>query len=111
MPQSPRQDPEAGEVGVTGAVAARVEAEDEIDAALPYVEIGTVAIVALVLGIALRSFLAPILTLFVPAPPTSWRCASSPPWATSSTSPYRASCGRWCSSCCWRSSRTTASSS
>ena len=43
-------DPEAGRVGVTGAVAARVEAESEIDKALPYVEIGTVLIVALVLG-------------------------------------------------------------
>ena len=53
------QDPEAGRVGVTGAVAARVEAESEIDKALPYVEIGTVLIVALVLAIALRSLLAP----------------------------------------------------
>ena len=59
------QDPEAGRVGVTGAVAARVEAESEIDQALPYVEIGTVLVVALVLAIALRSLLAPLLTLFV----------------------------------------------
>ena len=50
---------------MTGAVAARVEAESEIDKALPYVEIGTVLIVAIVLAIALRSLLAPLLTLFV----------------------------------------------
>ena len=59
------EDPAAGSVGVTGAVAARVEAESEIDKALPYVEIGTVLVIALVLAIALRSLLAPLLTLFV----------------------------------------------
>ena len=68
---------------MTGAVAARVEAEDEIDKALPYVEIGTVLIVALVLGIALRSLPG--------ADPDAvrrrhrlraWRCAWCPPSAT-----------------------------
>ena len=57
-------DPGASVVGVTGSIPARLEQIDRIAAALPYVEIATVVLVALIIGLAFGSFLAPLVTLF-----------------------------------------------
>ena len=50
-------------VGVTGPGPARLAQFDEIENALPLVELGTVLAIALVVGITFRSFGAPLLTL------------------------------------------------
>jgi putative drug exporter of the RND superfamily len=50
-------------VGVTGAIPARVEQANRIGTKLPLVELATVILVALVVGLHFRSFLAPIATL------------------------------------------------
>ena len=57
-------DPGASVVGVTGSIPARLEQVDRIAAALPYVEIATVVLVALIIGLAFGSFLAPLIALF-----------------------------------------------
>ena len=56
-------DPGASVIGVTGSIPARLEQVDRISAALPYVEIATVVLVALIIGLAFGSFLAPLITL------------------------------------------------
>ena len=50
-------------VGVTGPGPARLAQFDEIENALPFVELGTVLAIALVVGLTFRSFGAPLLTL------------------------------------------------
>ena len=55
--------PGASVVGVTGSVPARVAQEDAVAARLNAVEIATVILVALVLGITFGSVLAPLVTL------------------------------------------------
>ena len=57
-------DPGASVVGVTGSIPARLEQVDRIAAALPYVEVATVVLVALIIGLAFGSFLAPLVALF-----------------------------------------------
>lgn len=49
--------------GVTGPAPARLAQFEEIERSLPIVEAGTTALVALVVGVALRSFGAPLLVL------------------------------------------------
>ena len=51
-------------VGVTGAVPARFEQFRAIRNAIPLVEIATVALIALIVGLNFRSPLAPVATLF-----------------------------------------------
>ena len=60
----PRHD---GFVGVTGAIAARAAQAEEIEQALPLVEIGTVLLVALVVGLHFRAVGAPLATLLAVA--------------------------------------------
>ena len=60
-------DPGASVIGVTGSIPARLEQVDRISAALPYVEIATVVLVALIIGLAFGSFLAPLITLLTAA--------------------------------------------
>ena len=55
--------PGASVVGVTGSVPARVAQEDAVAARLNAVEIATVILVALVLGLTFGSVLAPVVTL------------------------------------------------
>jgi RND superfamily putative drug exporter len=50
-------------VGVTGAIPARDAQSEAITAALPRVELATVAIVALAVGLHFRALLAPLVTL------------------------------------------------
>jgi putative drug exporter of the RND superfamily len=50
-------------VGVTGAVPARVQEYHEIRSALPYIELATVLLIALILGASFRSFGVPVVTL------------------------------------------------
>jgi RND superfamily putative drug exporter len=50
-------------VGATGVVPARVEQGELIEAALPLVEVATVVLVALVVGLTFRGVVAPLLTL------------------------------------------------
>ena len=57
-------DPGALVVGVTGSIPARLEQVDHIAAALPYVELATVVLVALIIGLAFGSLLAPLIALF-----------------------------------------------
>ncbi len=52
-------------VGVTGPAPARWQQFEEIDNALAIVEAGTVALIALVVGLTFRSVGAPLLVLFV----------------------------------------------
>ncbi len=52
-------------VGVTGAVPARHEQFQAIKRALPIIEISTVALIALILGLSFRAIGAPLATLFV----------------------------------------------
>ena len=49
--------------GVTGPGPARLAQFDEIENALPFVELGTVLAIAIVVGLTYRSFGAPLLTL------------------------------------------------
>lgn len=56
--------PGASLVGVTGSIPARLTQEDQITSKLPYVEIATVVVIALIVGIAFGSVVAPIVTLF-----------------------------------------------
>ena len=55
--------PGAAVVGVTGTIPARLEQVNRIAAALPLVEIATVVLVALIIGLAFGSLLAPLITL------------------------------------------------
>jgi RND superfamily putative drug exporter len=50
-------------VGVTGAVPARVEQGDLITQALPWIELATVLVIALFVGLSFRSIGAPLATL------------------------------------------------
>ena len=50
-------------VGVTGAIPARLAEFDEIDAALPYVELASIVLIAVLLGLTFRSVGAPLLAL------------------------------------------------
>jgi RND superfamily putative drug exporter len=54
-------------VGITGAAPARYRQFNEIDAALPIVEIGTVCFILLIVGLTFRAIGAPLLTLFTAA--------------------------------------------
>ena len=56
-------EPDASVAGVTGSVPARVAQEDAIAARLGAVEIATVVLVALILGVTFGSLLAPLVTL------------------------------------------------
>ncbi len=58
-----RLGPGADVVGVTGPIAAQREQGRVISDRLPWVEIGTVTFVLLVVGIAFRSVLAPLVTV------------------------------------------------
>lgn len=58
-----RFEPEDAVVGVTGVVPARVEQGRLIQDALPLVEAATVVLIALVIGLAYRALVAPLLTL------------------------------------------------
>jgi RND superfamily putative drug exporter len=55
--------PDDALVGVTGASPARVRQWDEISAALPWVTIATVALIALVVGLHFQAVGAPLVTL------------------------------------------------
>jgi RND superfamily putative drug exporter len=55
--------PSAGVVGVTGSLPARLEQYDEIQGRLHVVEIATVSLIVLIVGIAFRALLAPLLTI------------------------------------------------
>ena len=50
-------------VGVTGAIPARIEQSDLILRYLPFVELGTIALIALIVGLYFRSVIAPLVTL------------------------------------------------
>jgi RND superfamily putative drug exporter len=56
-------DPEDHLVGITGAIPARAEQADLITGALPLVEMGTVLLVALLVGVHFRAPLAPLACL------------------------------------------------
>ncbi len=56
-------DSGASVMGVTGTIPARLEQQDRINAALPIVEIATVALIALIIAVAFGSVLAPLVTL------------------------------------------------
>jgi putative drug exporter of the RND superfamily len=56
-------DREDHAVGITGAVAARTAQADAVEDALPFVELATVLLVALVVGLHFRAPLAPLVTL------------------------------------------------
>ena len=51
-------------VGTTGAAPARLAQYDEIQSALPLVEAASVALILLIVGLAFRSFGAPLVALF-----------------------------------------------
>jgi len=50
-------------VGVTGAIPARAEEGDRVSMALPWVELATIVLVALIVGLHFRAVGAPLLTL------------------------------------------------
>ena len=50
-------------VGVTGAVAARVDEANRVTSALPWVQLATVVLIALIVGFHFRSVGAPLVTL------------------------------------------------
>ena len=56
-----------GFVGVTGAISARAAQAQEIEEALPLVELGTILLVALVVGLHFRAVGAPLATLLAVA--------------------------------------------
>lgn len=58
-----RFEPADAVVGVTGVVPARVEQGRLIQEALPLVEAATIVLIALVIGVAYRALVAPVLTL------------------------------------------------
>jgi RND superfamily putative drug exporter len=55
--------PSAGVVGITGAVPARERQVDEIHARLPWVELASIVVIGLVIGIAFGSPIAPLVVL------------------------------------------------
>jgi RND superfamily putative drug exporter len=55
--------PDDALVGVTGAVPARVQEYDEIERALPWIELATVGLIALILGVSFRAVGVPLVTL------------------------------------------------
>jgi putative drug exporter of the RND superfamily len=62
-----RFEPDDALVGVTGVVPARVEQGRLIQDALPLVEVATVVLIALVIGLTYRTPVAPLLTLLAVA--------------------------------------------
>lgn len=56
--------PGASVVGVSGSIPARLAQEDEIASKLVFVEIATIVLIALIVGLYFRSVVAPIVTLF-----------------------------------------------
>ena len=50
-------------VGITGAIPARAEQAELIEERLPLIELVTVALIAVIVGLYLRSLLAPVVTL------------------------------------------------
>ena len=50
-------------VGVTGAIPARAAESDLVTAGLPWIELATVVLIALIVGLHFRSVVAPIVTL------------------------------------------------
>jgi len=59
--------PDDAPVGITGPAPARDQQFDEMEAALPIVEAGTVLVILLVVGLTFRALGAPLLTLFAAA--------------------------------------------
>ena len=59
--------PATSYVGVTGAIPARAEQADLISAKLSLIELVTVAVIGLTVGLVLRSLLAPLVTLLTVA--------------------------------------------
>jgi putative drug exporter of the RND superfamily len=59
--------PEAHVVGVTGAAPARLAQFDEIDDSLPLIEIASVLLIALIVGVHFRSLFAPLVTVVAAA--------------------------------------------
>jgi putative drug exporter of the RND superfamily len=59
--------PEAHVVGVTGAAPARIAQFEEIDDSLPLIEIASVLLIALIVGVHFRSLAAPLVTVFAAA--------------------------------------------
>ena len=57
------QAPAGSYVGLTGAVPARAEQAELIEDRLPLIEFVTVALIALIVGLYMRSLLAPVVTL------------------------------------------------
>jgi uncharacterized membrane protein YdfJ with MMPL/SSD domain len=55
--------PEAHVVGVTGAAPARLAQFEEIEDSLPLIEIASVLLIALIVGVHFRSLTAPLVTL------------------------------------------------
>ncbi len=55
--------PDDALVGVSGAIPARVEEADRIVDSLPTIELATVIVIAVILGLTFRSFGAPLVTL------------------------------------------------
>jgi RND superfamily putative drug exporter len=56
-------DPDDAYVGVTGSIPARAEQAQLIKAALPLVEVATIAAILLIVGLTFRSVVAPLVTL------------------------------------------------
>ena len=52
-------------VGVTGSIPARAAQAEVLEESLPYVEVATVAVIALIVALCFRSLVAPLVTLFV----------------------------------------------
>jgi putative drug exporter of the RND superfamily len=59
--------PEAHVVGVTGAAPARLAQFDEIDDSLPLIELASVLLIALIVGVHFRSLAAPLVTVLAAA--------------------------------------------
>jgi putative drug exporter of the RND superfamily len=59
--------PDESPIGVTGPAPARDQQFDEIEKALPIVEVGTVIVILLVVGLTFQAIGAPLLTLFAAA--------------------------------------------
>jgi RND superfamily putative drug exporter len=60
-------EPPSGTLGVTGVIPARAAQSDAMREGLPLIEVVTVAMIALAVGIYLRSLVAPVVTLITVA--------------------------------------------
>lgn len=56
-------DPDAHVVGVAGTVPGRVQQADLVSSGLPILELATLGLIAVIVGVTFRSLLAPIITL------------------------------------------------